>query len=418
MAVSPLLPRSPSNINADIVSTRTKSLTLRESLSKPGSQNRNPPNASTITNPDSDFAEKMNSAIASRYVKGPKLGEGTYAIVYSGHLRSDPSTLVAIKKFKIQSSQQREGIAQDTIREIKYLSELSHPSIVALLDVFSTKDQNINMVIEYFSNGNLEQLIKDPTVTYGAADVKAWMGMLCRAIYYCHSNFVLHRDIKPNNLLIAADGEVKLADFGLARCFADPSRRMSHGVITLWYRPPELLYGARHYSGAVDVWSIGMVFAELLLRRPYAPADVSDPNDLMTSAGEIAQIDRICEAVGTPNEDNWPGVSMLPNYVASEKVVPVRGREFYMGMFPTAGNVGVDLLMAMLRLDPRKRVTARGILEHAWWRTEPRPTETENLPKQGGGAEKMGEDQAKAPGVVDSGRFKGVARKLDFGGTN
>ncbi len=366
-------------------------------------------------NTDSDLSEKMNSSIASKYVKGSKLGEGTYAIVYSGHLRSDPSTLVAIKKFKVQPSQQAEGLAHDTIREIKYLQELSHPSIVALLDVFSTKDQNINMVIEYFPNGNLEQLIKDPSVTYGAGDVKAWMGMLCRAVYYCHSNFVLHRDIKPNNLLIAADGEVKLADFGLARSFADPLRRMTANVITLWYRPLELLYGARHYSGAVDVWSVGMIFAELLVRRPWAAADISNPDDLLTSVGHIAQIDKICEAVGTPTEEIWPGVSSLPDYFPSERIVPVRQKDFYRTMFPTAGDLGVDLLMAMFKLDPRKRITARGMLEHAWWRTEPRPTETENLPKKGGGPEKMGEDQGKAPGAVDDEKFRGVARKLDFG---
>lgn len=421
MAVSPLLPRSPSNINADAGSTRPKSLTVRNSASRPLGSSLNDSRSPTVSpgimsNPDTDFAEKLNAEIASKYVKGRKLGEGTYAVVYQGHLRSSPSTLVAIKKFKVQPSQLREGLNVDSIREIKYLQELSHPSVVALLDVFSTKDQNINMVIEYFPNGNLEQLIKDVSVTYGAADVKAWMGMLSRAIYYCHSNFVLHRDIKPNNLLIAADGEVKLADFGLARSFADPYANMTSVVITLWYRPPELLYGARHYSGAVDVWSMGMVFAELLMRRPYAAADLTDQNDMGTSAGEIAQITKICEAVGTPTEENWPGVSTLPNYISSDKVIPVRGREFYTGMFPTAGAIGVDLLMAMLKLDPRKRVTAKGILQHAWWKTDPRPTNKENLPKQGGGAEKMGEDVAKRPGVVDEGRFKGVARKLDFGG--
>ena len=419
MALSPLLPPSPSNLNADGGSI-PKSLTVRNST-RPlgGSLNSNKssaPSPGITASPDSDLAEKMNADIASRYVKGKKLGEGTYAVVYQGHLRSHPSTLVAIKKFKVQPSQQREGLNVDTVREIKYLQELSHPSIVALLDVFSTKDQNINMVIEYFPNGNLEQLIKDVSVTYGAADVKAWMGMLSRAIYYCHSNFVLHRDIKPNNLLIAADGEVKLADFGLARSFADPYANMSSVVITLWYRPPELLFGARHYSGAVDVWSMGMVFAELLMRRPYAAADINDQSDMATSVGEIAQITKICEAVGTPTEENWPGVSSLPNYVASDKAIPVRARDFYTGMFPTAGNVGVDLLMAMLKLDPRQRATAKGILQHAWWKTDPRPTDKENLPKQGGGAEKMGEDVAKAPGIVDEGRFKGVAKKLDFRG--
>jgi cyclin-dependent kinase 7 len=287
---------------------------------------------------------------------------------------------------------------------------------VALLDVFSSKDQNINMVIEYFPHGNMEELIRDKTVSYGIADVKAWMGMLCRAIYYCHSSFILHRDIKPNNLLIAADGEVKLADFGLARSFGDPRYHMTSAVITLWYRPPELLFGARQYSGAVDIWSMGMVFAELLIRRPYAPADVADQSVLATGGGTVAQLDKICEAVGTPNEDNWPGVSQLKDYFELDKKTPVREKPFYMSIFPTAGSIGVDLLMDMLKLDPRQRVTAKGALEHEWWTTEPRPTKTENLPKQGGGASKMGASEAAAPGfVVDENKFKGVAKKLDFG---
>jgi cyclin-dependent kinase 7 len=336
-------------------------------------------------------------------------------VVFSGHIKSDPSTLVAIKKFKININDPRlrDGINVDTIREIKYLQEISHPSIVSLIDVFSSKDQSINMVIEFFPNGNLEELIKDSSVSYGAADIKAWMGMLLRGLYYLHSNFILHRDIKPNNLLIAADGNVKLADFGLARSFGEPWEAMTHVVITLWYRPPELLFGARHYSGAVDVWSVGMVFAELLIRRPYAAADVGEGE--FASGGEIAQIDKICEAVGTPTERDWPGVSQLPNYVESEKKIPIRDRNFYMSMFPMAGGPGADLLMAMLKLDPRKRISARGALEHDWWRAEPRPTDTANLPKQGGGVKKMAESEARRPGELDEERkerFKGVAKKL------
>lgn len=336
--------------------------------------------------------------------------------MYQGHLRADPSKIVAIKKFKVDPSQQKEGLNVDTIREIKYLQEISHPSIVALLDVFSSKDQNINMVIEYFPHGNLEELIKDKSVSYGAADVKAWMGMLCRAIYYCHSNFVLHRDIKPNNLLIAADGEVKLADFGLARSFAEPWHAMTPAVITLWYRPPELLFGARHYSGAVDIWSIGMVFAELLIRRPYAAADLADQEALAKGGGTIQQLEKICQAVGTPTEEVWPGVSKLKDYFELTVQVPVRDKPFYMQMFPTAGSVGVDLLMTMLKLDPRERVTAKGALEHEWWKVDPRPTPKESLPKQGGGATKMAQAEVNAPGAVfDETKFKGVARKLDFG---
>jgi cyclin-dependent kinase 7 len=293
----------------------------------------------------------------------------------------------------------------DAIREVKYLQELSHPNVIALHDVFSSKDQNLNLVLEFLPRGDLEMLIKDQETHYGVADVKAWMGMLARGVWFCHENFVLHRDIKPNNLLIASDGEVKLADFGLARSFADPYLNMTHQVITRWYRPPELLYGARQYSGAVDVWSMGMVFAELLLRVPFVPGST-----------DVEQITKICEAFGTPTEENWPGVTELPNYLPPDNnhLVPLQGREFFLRTFPTAGPIGADLLMSMLALDPRKRSTAVQALRHAWWTIEPRPTRNEDLPQKSG-TKKMGDDLGRRGGEIDDEMFKNASRQLDFG---
>lgn len=338
------------------------------------------------------------------HLLGKKLGEGTYANVYLGHLRDDPKTFVAIKKIKIQK-EYTEGMAPDAVRELKHLQEISHPNIISLLSVFSSKDQNLNLVLEFLPLGDLEMLIKDVEgVRYGAADIKAWMGMLSRAIWFCHENFVLHRDIKPNNLLIAADGEVKLADFGLARSFSDPYRIMTSNVITRWYRPPELLFGAKHYSGAVDIWSVGLVFAELVIRTPYIAGDT-----------EVGQVNLICQAVGTPTEENWPGVSKLPEYAVPDPPNPIRGRDQYLGTFGTAGQEGVDLLMAMLILDPRKRITAKEVLQHPWWASEPKPTRKQDLPKKGGGTEKIGDDLKRRPGVLEDERGAKVARKLDFG---
>lgn len=291
------------------------------------------------------------------------------------------------------------------MRELKHLQELSHPNIITLHSVFSSRDQNLNLVLEYLPLGDLEMLIKDVEgVRYGAADIKAWMGMLSRAVWFCHANAVLHRDIKPNNLLIAADGMVKLADFGLARALADPYKQMTSNVITRWYRPPELLFGARHYSGAVDIWAVGLVFAELLIRTPYLAGDT-----------EVHQISLICQAIGTPTEEVWPGVTKLPEYTVPEPPNPVRGRDTYLGTFGTAGQEGVDLLMAMLVLDPRARITAQAVLEHPWWSCEPRPTRKEDLPKKGGGAEAVGKDLGRGPGMVGDEERPTVARKLDFG---
>ena len=373
--------------------------------------------------PGSELAGQLNEKIRNKYVKGKldstffslflffffflfslfkanlniqdkKLGEGTYAVVYLGHLLSDRSSQVAIKRIKV-NAEYRDGLALDAIREVKHLQELFHPNVIALHDVFSSKDQNLNLVLEYLPGGDLEMLIKDGNVQFGVADVKAWMGMLARGVWFCHENFVLHRDIKPNNLLIGWDGEVKLADFGLARSFADPYVNMTHQVITRWYRPPELLYGARHYSGAVDIWSMGMVFAELLLRVPFIAGN-----------SDLDQLYKICEAFGTPTEENWPGVSKLPNYMPADRsqIVPLQGRDFFWRHFPIAGPAGVELLMSMCTLDPRKRRNAREILEHGWWNTEPKPTYKEDLPKKTGGTgtKKMGIDLTRRGGEFEN----------------
>ncbi|KAI2641839.1 Pkinase-domain-containing protein [Hypomontagnella submonticulosa] len=351
-----------------------------------------------------DIAEQLNEEEKRKYVKGKKLGEGTYANVYLGFLKNDPSKLVAIKKIKIQKDY-TEGMAPDAVREIKHLQELSHPNIISLHSVFSSKDQNLNLVLEYLPLGDLEMLIRDTDrVRYGAADIKAWMGMLTRAVWFCHENFVLHRDIKPNNLLIAADGEVKLADFGLARSFSDPYKPMTANVITRWYRPPELLFGAKHYSGAVDIWSVGLVFAELIIRMPYIAGNT-----------EIHQINLICNAIGTPTEENWPGVTKLPDYTIEGEVHPVRGRDHYMSFFGTVGSEGVELLMKTLILDPKKRITAVDMLKHEWWQREPKPTRKRDLPKKSGGQEKVGADLKRRPGVIDEEKGSKVARRLDFG---
>jgi len=352
-----------------------------------------------------ELAEELNEETRRKYVKGKRLGEGTYADVYLAHLATDPSSLFAIKKIKVQENY-KDGLLPGIIAEVMYLRELSHPNIIALHSVFSTKDQNLNLVLEYLPLGDLEMLIKDTTgVNYGPADVKAWMGMLGRAVWFCHENFVLHRDIKPNNLLIAADGEVKLADFGLARSFADPYAPMTHNVITRWYRPPELFYRARYYSGAVDVWSMGTVFAELILRTPF-----------LKGLTDINQLELISKWIGTPTEENWPGVSKLEGYVppVKEEIVPVHGLQSFMRTFGSAGTAGVELLMWMLRLDPRKRATARQVLQHEWWRMDPKPSRKEDLPKKAGGEKKMADDLKRKGGEVERSRGDKIARKLDF----
>ncbi|KAF2832006.1 Pkinase-domain-containing protein [Ophiobolus disseminans] len=409
-----LSPRpNPPGAKVDPVAARSKALAILASSNKATRSPAVAPAASTPKDGDLDLAEQMNDDVRRQFVSGKRLGEGTYAIVYAGHYRHNPDALVAIKKIKF-NAEFKDGIAMDAIREIKFLSELTHPNIIKLHAVFSTKDQNLSLVLEHLPLGDLEGLWKNRKLTYSGADIKAWANMLCQAIWFCHENYVLHRDIKGNNLLIAADGTVKLADFGLARSFADPGRPMTSNVITRFYRPPELLYGCYHYGGAVDMWSVGCVIAELAIR-----------NFFLASETDIGQLATICDHFGTPTEENWPSVSTLRYYVAPSQQPGIqkgstaakmgKPASWWRGTFPLLGEDGVDLIRGMLAMDPKKRLTAKQALEHRYWTALPRPTKKEKLPKDAGGEAKAAEDLKRKGGETPAnGRADKVARKLDF----
>ncbi|KAJ2379430.1 TFIIH complex serine/threonine-protein kinase subunit kin28, partial [Coemansia sp. RSA 2603] len=175
-----------------------------------------------MTTPKAVFGEDINKETESLYKKQRKLGEGTYAVVYQGqHIKTGRT--VAIKKIKIGNM--RSGLDMSAIREVKALQELRHPNVIELVDVFSHKT-NLNLVLEFLDT-DLEIVIKDKSLFFMPADIKSWMMMALRGLDHCHKCWLLHRDLKPNNLLIASDGQLKLADFGLAREFGDVKRVMT-----------------------------------------------------------------------------------------------------------------------------------------------------------------------------------------------
>ncbi|KAF8825824.1 hypothetical protein HHX47_DHR6000653 [Lentinula edodes] len=269
---------------------------------------------------------------------------------------------VAIKKIKV--GQFKDGLDMSAIREVKYLRELKHRNVIELLDVFSNKT-NLNLVLE-FLDSDLEMIIKDRSLVFLPADIKSWMAMTFRGLEFCHRNFILHRDLKPNNLLIASDGHLKIADFGLARDFADPGFKMTCQVITRWYRPPELLFGARYYSSAVDIWSVGCIFAELMLRTPY-----------LAGESDMDQLKTIFRALGTPTEQEWPGHTKLPDYVPVGQFPKTPLRD----LFTAASTDTLNLLSKCLLYEPRKRVSAAEALQHPYFYAIPHPTHPLKLPK-------------------------------------
>lgn len=307
----------------------------------------------------------------SRYTKERKVGEGTYAEVYVGQ-NTATSQQIAVKMIKV--SEFKDGLDMSAIREVKFLREMQHRNVIDLLDVFVSDEGNLNLVLEFLPS-DLEVLIKDRHLLFTEANLKSWLLMTLRGVHHCHRNFVLHRDLKPSNLLIAPDGQLKIADFGLGRAMAfAPHERLTPTVVTRWYRAPELLLGARHYTGAIDMWAVGLIFAEMMLRVPYLAGQ--DDHD---------QLDITFKALGTPTPQQWPKIESLPLYHKSG-VFKVRhpppNRTQMQALFSAASDLALDLLSNMLVMDPLKRITAGAALVSPFFAAEPRPTRPSELPKK------------------------------------
>ncbi|XP_035215023.1 cyclin-dependent-like kinase 5 [Stegodyphus dumicola] len=180
------------------------------------------------------------------------------------------------------------------------------------------------------------------------------MFQLLRGLAFCHSHNVLHRDLKPQNLLINKNGELKLADFGLARAFGIPVRCYSAEVVTLWYRPPDVLFGAKLYTTSIDMWSAGCIFAELAnAGRPLFPG--SDVDD---------QLKRIFKLLGTPTEETWPGMTQLPDYKPFPLYHPTAS---FAQVVPKLNSKGKDLLQKLLVCNPAMRISADEAMQHPYF---------------------------------------------------
>eukprot|EP00009_Paramoeba_aestuarina_P001483 CAMPEP_0201513880 /NCGR_PEP_ID=MMETSP0161_2-20130828/5850_1 /ASSEMBLY_ACC=CAM_ASM_000251 /TAXON_ID=180227 /ORGANISM="Neoparamoeba aestuarina, Strain SoJaBio B1-5/56/2" /LENGTH=344 /DNA_ID=CAMNT_0047910265 /DNA_START=45 /DNA_END=1075 /DNA_ORIENTATION=+ len=299
------------------------------------------------------------------YEKLRKLGEGAYGIV-SEFKHRETGENFAIKKVRIghDAKASKNGVNFTAIREMKILQELSHPNVVQLKEVFHRK-QNIYLVYE-FCVTDLERIIKKVGVL-APQHIKGFMYQILRGVDYLHKSWVLHRDIKPSNMLMTAKGVLKLADFGISRHFGSPRCRqhMSPQVVTRWYKPIELLFGARRYGVGVDMWSVGCVFAELILLKPYLPGN-----------SDLDQISTIYKALGVPTESEWPEMKNLPCYVEWQPFAPPPLRN----TFFAATESTVDLLSKFLKFNPNDRITAEDALEHAYFKEDPKPAEPAQLP--------------------------------------
>ncbi|KAM7267207.1 hypothetical protein ACFE04_009373 [Oxalis oulophora] len=306
-----------------------------------------------------DSSMKKSKSAVDRYLQRQILGEGTYGVVYKA-IDTITGQTVAVKKIRL--GDKKEGVNFTALREIKILKELRHPHVVELIDAFAHKG-NLHLVFEYMQT-DMEAVIRDRNIFLSPADIKAYMLMTLNGLAFVHNKWVLHRDMKPNNLLIGDNGQLKLGDFGLARIFGSPDRRFTDQVFARWYRAPELLFGSRQYGPGVDVWAAACIFAELLLRRPFLPGN-----------SEIDQLGKIFAAFGTPKISQWPDMIYLPDYVEYQHVPPTPMRS----LFPMASDDALELLTKMFTYDPNARISIQQALDHRYFSSAPAPTEPAKL---------------------------------------
>jgi len=250
-----------------------------------------------------------------------------------------------------------EGTPSTAIREISLMKELKHENIVALHDVIHT--ENKLMLVFEFMDKDLKKYM-DTVGDRGQLppkQIKWLMYQLLLGIAFCHDNRVLHRDLKPQNLLINAKGQLKLADFGLARAFGIPVNTFSNEVVTLWYRAPDVLLGSRQYNTSIDIWSAGCIMAEMFTGRPLFPGTANED-----------QLQKIFRLMGTPSERSWPGISAFPEYKSNFHVYATQDLRL---IIPQVDPVGLNLLSSMLQLRPDNRCSAQTALQHAWFQDLP-----------------------------------------------
>ncbi|GAB0088809.1 Cyclin-dependent kinase 2 [Sergentomyia squamirostris] len=283
-----------------------------------------------------------------KFRKIEKIGEGTYGVVYRANDKKT-GKCVALKKIRLES--ESEGVPSTAIREISLLKNLKHPSIVNLIDVTLGKGNGYIFMMFEFLNMDLKKLTESRPDLLTPKLVKSYMYQMLDALSFCHMHRILHRDLKPQNLLVDTEGHIKLADFGLARCFNIPMGTYTHEVVTLWYRAPEILLGTKFYSTGVDIWSLGCIFAEMILKRPIFRGD-----------SEIHQLYKIFELLGTPDNNTWPGITQLQDYKPDFP-------NFTRKSLPNeiVHQKAHELFLHLLEYDPNRRISALNAMQDAYF---------------------------------------------------
>ncbi|VDL60716.1 unnamed protein product [Hymenolepis diminuta] len=302
--------------------------------------------------------------IINEYFRLEKIGEGTYGVVYKCRCRKS-NTLKAMKRIKLENFD--DGIPATALREIALLKEVAHPNIVKYdvyfhisfsLERIVMDRGRLFLIFEFLTFDLRKYIEKQPNRLISNKLVQSFMYQMLQGLLYCHARRIIHRDLKPQNVLIDVESNVvKLADFGLAKSLGYPPRKMTHEIVTLWYRAPEIMFGEDYYCAGVDMWAMGCIFAELAAGDPIFRGD-----------SEIDQLFKIFKILGVPTEETWPGITRLRDY---NPIIYPEWHSFKIYDMPEfQGRLhddGFDLLSKMLLYDPVKRISAQEALLHPYF---------------------------------------------------
>ncbi|KAL9933988.1 hypothetical protein V8E36_007070 [Tilletia maclaganii] len=289
--------------------------------------------------------------------------EGTYGVVFRAR-EKQTGEIVALKKLKLEN--EKSGFSITSLREIRTLMEARHPHVVEMKEVVMGDTLSHVYIVMEFVQHDLKTLLSSMRTPFLQSEIKTLMLQILSAVSMLHSQWIMHRDLKTSNVLMNNSGRVKLADFGLARLFGDPVGDMTTLVVTLWYRAPELLLGAKEYDTAIDLWSVGCIFGELMLKEP-----------LFTGKNESDQIVKIVRLLGMPSEQSWPGHQELPEAKSLSKVVP--SKSTLRSKFRYCTDSCLDLLQSLLTYDPAQRITAAEALQHPYFSESPAPAHPDSF---------------------------------------
>ncbi|KAH1097381.1 Mitogen-activated protein kinase NTF4 [Gossypium arboreum] len=279
------------------------------------------------------------------------IGKGAYGIVCSA-LNSETNEHVALKK--IANAFDNKIDAKRTLREIKLLRHMDHENVVAIRDIIPPPQRECfnDVYIAYeLMDTDLHQIIRS-NQALSEEHCQYFLYQILRGLKYIHSANVLHRDLKPSNLLLNANCDLKICDFGLARVTSE-SDFMTEYVVTRWYRPPELLLNSSDYTAAIDVWSVGCIFMELMDRKPLFPG-----------RDHVHQLRLLMELIGTPSEAELEFLN--ENAKRYIRQLPLYRRQSFTEKFPNVHPLAIDLVEKMLTFDPRQRITVEDALAHPY----------------------------------------------------